>query len=355
MKTFKPSKGRASCSRPDARFVEHQREHFDDGWSAEAEQTVSATQVFVDAARSIIARNQSPDVPFDRSINPYRGCEHGCVYCFARPTHAYLDLSPGIDFETKIFSKPNAAKLLEQELAKPSYRAAPIALGVNTDAYQPIERKLQITRQLLEVLKAHQHPVSIITKSSLIERDLDLLAPMAAAGLAEVVISVTTLNHELSRRMEPRAAAPTRRVQTIRNLTDAGVSVGVLFAPVIPALNDSEMETILNAVQAAGARYAGYVMLRLPHELKDLFTEWLQHHYPLKAERVLGVLRELRGGKINTSTFGERMTGTGEYARLFSQRFKLACKKLGLNQAELGLNSDLFKVPEKSGDQFSLF
>lgn len=355
MKPGKSSKGRGAASNPDGRFLQHQREACDDGWGEDLLAETIPTQVLVDASRNIITRNQSPDVPFERSINPYKGCEHGCVYCFARPTHAYLDLSPGIDFESKIFSKPDAARLLAREFAKPTYRPAPIALGVNTDAYQPVERKLAITRQLLEVFSAHQHPVSIITKSALIERDIDLLAPMAEQGLLEVVISVTTLDHDLSRRMEPRAAAPSRRLQTIQALHRAGIPVGVLFAPVIPALNDSEMETLLARVQQAGACYAGYVMLRLPHELKDLFTEWLHNHYPLKAEHVLNRLRELRGGKINSTVFGERMTGTGEYARLFQQRFKLACKKLGLNQVELDLNLELFRVPPKSGDQIALF
>lgn len=351
---LKPHKGRGTSCNPNSRYLEYQRESFADGWMEETQAAIT-TQVLTDSSRTIITRNQSPDVPFDRSINPYKGCEHGCVYCFARPSHAYLDLSPGLDFESKIFSKPNASQLLVRELARPGYQVAPIALGVNTDAYQPVERKLEITRAVLEVLMAHRHPVSIITKSSLIERDIDLLAPMAAQQLVQVMISVTTLDHTLSRKMEPRAASPARRLQIIRTLTEAGIPVGVLFAPVISAINDSEMETVLSAVAKAGAISAGYVMLRLPHEVNELFQNWLQAHYPLKAKHVMNIIRNLRGGKTYSARFGERMTGTGEYAALIAQRFELACKKVGLNQMEIGLDTSLFCVPAKSGDQLTLF
>ena len=347
-------KGRGANGNPDPRYGVESREAVDDGWS-EQEHPRLRTEVSIERARSIITYNQSPDVPFDRSINPYRGCEHGCVYCYARPSHAYLDLSPGLDFESKLFAKPDAARLLADELAKPGYRPAPLALGVNTDAWQPVERRYGITRALLEVLLEYRHPVTMITKSALIERDLDLLAPMAELGLVQVMISVTTLDRELSRRMEPRAAAPHRRLQTIRTLKDAGIPVGVLVAPVIPALNDSEMETILATVAEAGATNAGYVLLRLPHELKTLFGNWLQQHYPLKREHVLNRMRDLRGGQLNSSQFGQRMTGSGEYARLIEHRFDLARRKNGLQREGAKLRCDGFKVPERTGDQISLF
>ena len=277
------------------------------------------------------------------------------MYCFARPSHAYLDLSPGLDFESRLFAKPEAASLLAKELAKPGYRPAPIALGVNTDAWQPIERKFGITRVVLKVLRQFGHPVSMITKSALIERDIDLLAPMAEQGLVQVMISVTSLDRELSRRMEPRAAAPHRRLQTIRTLRAAGIPVGVLVAPVIPVLNDSELESILAAVAEAGATTAGYVMLRLPHEVKDLFAQWLQQHYPLKAEHVLNRVRDIRGGKLNSSEFGERMIGQGEYANLVEQRFRLAYRKYGFGREGAALRCDLFRVPARAGDQMALF
>jgi DNA repair photolyase len=363
MKNFKSLKGRGASSRPDPRFLQYQREAFDDGWANEDTISVEAiagqlklrTEILVDHSKTIISRNQSPDVPFSQSINPYKGCEHGCSYCFARPTHAYLDLSPGLDFETKIFCKPNAAALLEQALSKPNYQVSPIGLGANTDAYQPVERKLGITRDLLKVLKTFQHPLAIITKSSLVERDIDLLAPMAELNLVKVIVSVTTLDHELSRKLEPRAATPKRRLSVIRSLTDAGIPVGILLAPIIPALNDSEIEAVLSAAVEAGAMTASYVMLRLPHELKDLFAEWLQAYYPLKAAHIMNVVRDMRGGQAYSSVYGERMTGTGEFARLVAQRFQLACKNTGLNQRSIHFNLDAFTVPEKSGDQMSLF
>ena len=348
-------KGRGACDNPDPRFAEFAREAFDDGWTEAEQETSVKTQVFTDTSRSIITYNQSPDVPFDRSINPYKGCEHGCAYCFARPTHAYLDLSPGLDFETKIFAKPDAAELLADELAKPNYQVAPIALGVNTDAYQPIERKMGITREVLEVLKAHRHPVSLITKSALIERDIDLLAPMAEKHLVQVAISITTLDKRLSRNLEPRAAAPARRLQTIRTLSEAGIPVGVLFAPVIPALNDSEMEAVLSAAAEAGAGSAGYVVVRLPHEVKDLFDAWLQQHAPLKSTFVMNLIRDMRGGKVYSARFGERMTGTGTHADMIAQRFRLACKKAGLNSVSMALDSSQFRLPAQVGEQLSLF
>lgn len=347
-------KGRGAQSRPDPRFVEFSREAVDDGWFEQERQPLR-TQVRIETSRTILTYNKSPDIPFDRSINPYRGCEHGCVYCYARPSHAYLDLSPGLDFESRLFAKPGAATLLANELARPGYQPAPIALGVNTDAWQPIERKYGITRELLKVLKEFGHPVSMITKSALIERDIDLLAPMAEQGLVQVMVSVTSLDRELSRRMEPRAAAPHRRLQTIRTLRDAGIPVGVLVAPLIAALNDSELESILAAAAQAGATSAGYVMLRLPNELKVLFTEWLHQHYPLKAEHVLNRVRDIRGGSLNSSEFGRRMTGQGEYASLVKQRFRLARRKLGLGREGAELRCDLFKVPARAGDQMTLF
>jgi DNA repair photolyase len=355
IKTQPPVKGRGACDNPDPRFSQFTREGFDDGWPETEAESAIKTQVFTDASRSIISRNQSPDVPFDRSINPYKGCEHGCAYCFARPTHAYLDLSPGLDFETRIFAKPDAATLLEAELAKPGYQATPIALGVNTDAYQPIERKMGITRQVLEVLKAHRHPVSLITKSSLIERDIDLLAPMAERQLVQVAISLTTLDNTLSRRLEPRAASPARRLQTIRTLSEAGIPVGVLFAPVIPALNDGEMEAVLAAAAEAGAVSAGYVVLRLPHEVKELFQGWLQEYAPLKATFVMNLIRDLRGGKAYSARFGERMTGTGQHAEMIAQRFRLACKRARLEQRAMALDNRQFRLPEQVGEQLSLF
>lgn len=356
MKPDKPLKGRGAASNTTSRYVEYAREAVDDGWAHEAAESPRLpTRVFIDTARKVISYNQSPDVPFDRSINPYKGCEHGCAYCFARPTHAWLDLSPGLDFETRIFAKPDAQALLARELAQPGYQPQPIALGINTDAYQPIERRLRLTRALLEVLQAHAHPLSIVTKSALIERDIDILGAMAGAGLVEVMISVTSLDQQLSRRMEPRAASPARRLQTIRALRAAGIPVGVLFAPVIPALNDSELEAVLAAVADAGATTAGYVLLRLPLEVRDLFVTWLQEHYPLKAGHVMNIMRELRGGKEYSAVFGERMTGTGEFASLIRQRFRLACRKHGLNRDAVTLDCSRFRVPEQSGDQLTLF
>jgi DNA repair photolyase len=294
-------------------------------------------------------------VPFDRSINPYRGCEHGCIYCFARPTHAYLGLSPGLDFETRIFSKPEAPELLRAELAKPGYRPAVIALGANTDPYQPVERELRITRRLLEVLLEHEHPASVVTKSHLVLRDLDLLVPMAQRGLASVFVSVTTLDADLARRMEPRAATPELRLDAIRRLAAAAVPVGVLASPMIPALNDAELEGILEAASSAGARTAGYILLRLPLELKELFAEWLQAHYPAKTSHVLNLLRETRGGALYRSGFGERMRGTGPYARLLEERFRLASRRHGLDAPLPPLDVTRFRPPRPAGAQLQLF
>ncbi|ESS67091.1 DNA repair photolyase [Methyloglobulus morosus KoM1] len=347
-------KGRGALSNQTGRFEQLTKEDLDDGWDDPDKYPAKVpTQLFVDTAKTVITYNQSPDVPFDRSINPYRGCEHGCVYCFARPSHAYLGLSPGLDFETKLFYKPNAPELLKAELSAKNYRPAPVALGINTDAYQPVERQLKLTRRLLEVLNDTHHPTSIVTKSSLIERDLDLLAAMAKDGLIHVCLSITTLNPDLTRRLEPRATTPKRRLQTLATLAEAGIPVSVLVAPLIPMLNDSELETILQQCRAAGALDAGYVLLRLPHELKDLFTEWLQTHEPLKADHVMHRIYDSRGGKAYDSTFGVRMRGTGQYADLLAQRFHLAMKKLAFPGSP-PLNSSLFRSKLISG-QLDLF
>lgn len=312
------------------------------------------TVVTAERSRTILTRNQSPDVPFDVSINPYKGCEHGCVYCFARPTHAYLDLSPGLDFETKITSKPDGPGLLRAAFRKRGYRPEPIALGANTDAYQPVERELGITRRLLEVFAEFRHPLSIITKSRLVLRDLDLLADLARDDLVHVMVSVTTLDPELARRMEPRAATPARRLEAIRALSDAGIPVGVLCSPIIPALNDAELERILEAVHAAGARAAGYIAIRLPLELKELFEGWLDEHYPLRKTHVLSRIRDMRGGVLYTSEWGTRMRGSGPYAELLSRRFDVAAARLGLDRRLPPLRTDHFSVPPQPGDQLQL-
>jgi DNA repair photolyase len=352
----RPRHGRGAVSNPEGRFESRRVAPAEDAWWAEDEPPAAVpTTVTPEATRTILSRNDSPDIPFDRSINPYKGCEHGCVYCFARPTHSYLGLSPGLDFETRIFSKPKAGDLLRAELAKPAYRCEVVALGANTDPYQPVERRLGITRAILEVLAEHCHPVSIVTKSSLVLRDLDLIAPMAERRLAVVFLSVTTLDRDLARRMEPRAATPERRLRTIRALTEAGVPTGALASPMIPGLNDSELEGILEACAAAGARSAGYILLRLPHELKQIFTEWLETHYPLKAPRVLHLLREMRGGDLYEAAFGSRMRGTGKYADLLSRRFAVACRRLGLAAAPAPLDTRQFSVPPRRGDQGNLF
>jgi DNA repair photolyase len=352
-------KGRGAVSNRPGRYEPGERPVEDDGWgsalAAREEAPAPDTSVQPDKSKTIIAWNESPDVGFDRSINPYRGCEHGCIYCFARPTHAYLGLSPGLDFETRLFAKHDAAALLARELAKPGYKPAPIGLGTNTDPYQPVERRYAVTRQVLEVLDRFNHPVTIVTKSALILRDLDILSRMAQRGLAEATLSVTTLDPELARKLEPRAPTPLRRLAAIEGLAQAGIPTGVLAAPMIPALNDPEMEAILAAAAKAGATHAGYVLLRLPLEIKDLFREWLEAHVPAKAEHVLALVRETRGGKLNQSGFGQRMRGQGPYADLLRQRFRLACRKLGLNRRFASLRTDLFRIPASERAQLELF
>ena len=319
-------------------------------WDAWAGGADARTEVIPELAKSAISRNQSPDVPFDRSLNPYRGCEHGCIYCFARPTHSYLGWSPGLDFERKIVAKTNLAHVLAKEIDKAQYSAAPIAIGAVTDAYQPIERKLKLTRQVLEVLVARRHPSSIITKSAGVERDLDLIAPLAARGLAAVYVTITTLDAELARKLEPRAASPARRLRTLRTLADAGVPTGVSVAPQIPFINN-DMEQVLAAAHAVGARHAFYTVLRLPWEVAPLFEEWLAAHYPDRAERVMARVREMRGGRVYDARFGARMKGEGTWADLLGQRFARACARLGMNRAREGLRMDLFRPPALNGQQ----
>jgi DNA repair photolyase len=326
------TKGRGAVSNLQGRFERDARAPFDDGWEQEEEgQRGWKTQVTHEQARSILSRNASPDIPFNVSLNPYRGCEHGCIYCFARPTHSYQGLSPGLDFESKIFAKVNAPELLRRELAKASYVPESIALGVNTDAYQPCERELRITRRVLEVLQECEHPVGLITKSALIERDIDILAPMAARRLAAVAITVTTLDPAIARTLEPRAAAPARRLRTIRTLTEAGIPVGVSISPIIPFITEPEIERLLEAVREAGATSAHYIVLRLPWEVNPLFQQWLQAHYPERAQRVMNRVREMRGGKDYDSDFGTRMKGEGVWAELIRQRFSIAAARLGLS------------------------
>lgn len=354
---FQAKKGRGAVSNHGSRFNAHRQVPVDDGWSGRDEEEFASphpTRVSVDTARSIITRNSSPDVPFEQSVNPYRGCEHGCVYCFARPTHAYLGLSPGLDFETRLFCKPDAGKRLRTELARPGYRCSPIALGINTDGWQPVERRLRITRQVLEVLQECRHPFSVVTKSALIERDLDILAPMAAQGLVQVSVSVTTLQPDLARCMEPRAAAPQRRLRTIRTLAGAGIPVDVLVAPLIPVLTDGELETILGQAREAGATGAGYVLLRLPLELRDLFREWLDTHRPGMADHVFNRVHESRGGKAYDATFGTRMTGTGHYADMLARRFEIASRKLGFPGSP-PLETRHFRPPVEHTAQMDLF
>jgi DNA repair photolyase len=349
-------KGRGAGSNAVGRFESMERVEIDDGWdNLEQELGPGTTEVIIDSTRSIINYNDSPDISFDRSINPYRGCEHGCTYCFARPTHTYLGLSAGLDFESKILIKPEAAKLLRKELAKPSYKCAPIAFGTNTDPYQPLERKYGITRELMQVLSEHDHPLTIVSKNSLVERDIDILAPMAEKNLVRVLISITTLDKDLCRKLEPRAAAPHRRLQTIRTLHEAGIPVGVMTAPIMPVLTDPEMETILGEAREAGATMAGYVLLRLPLEVAPLFEEWLKHHYPLKATHVMSIVQQSRGGKAYDAAFHQRMRGTGLFADMIAQRFKLAARKLGYNLEREPLRIDLFRAPKKDQPQLSLF
>ncbi|QQZ42219.1 PA0069 family radical SAM protein [Pseudomonas sp. SK3(2021)] len=333
-----PARGRGTATNPHNRFASRRSVAFDDGWYQEAPLT-QGTEVRLETAKSIITRNSSPDLPFDRSINPYRGCEHGCIYCYARPSHAYWDLSPGLDFETRLIAKTNAAAMLEQQLSKPGYKCAPINLGSNTDPYQPIEREHQLTRRTLEVLLRYRHPVTIVTKGSLILRDLDLLVELAEQRLVAVMISLTTLDDELKRILEPRAAAPKARLRAIRVMREAGIPVGVLCSPMIPMINDSELESLLAEAHAAGAQSAAYMMLRLPLEVAPLFEEWLNAHYPQRAAHVLSLIRQCRGGELYDSRFGARMRGEGPFATLLAQRFAKASKRLGLDRRE-GYNLD---------------
>jgi DNA repair photolyase len=350
-------KGRGAASNPIGRFDALSVEQADDGWYREETPDSVAETVLPDSARGIITTNNSPDVGFDQSINPYRGCSHGCVYCFARPSHAYLGLSPGLDFETKLFYKANAVKILEAELAKRSYVCKPIALGINTDGYQPLEKRLEVTRGILAVLTRCRHPVTIVTKSALILRDLDLLTDLARDRLVSVMLSITSLSDDIKRTLEPRTASPLARLRTVRELSRAGVPVGVLVAPVIPAITDHEMEAILEQAHEAGASSAGYVLLRLPHELKIIFREWLAEHYPERAKHVMSLINQSRGGKDYDPQFGTRMRGTGPYAELLRTRFDLAKRKLGFAGAEerYELDTSLFRPPKQATPQLDLF
>jgi DNA repair photolyase len=349
-------RGRGAVGNPTGRFERYRHEPLDDGWTdADPRPEPLRTTVTPETCRSIITRNDSPDVPFDLSINPYRGCEHGCIYCFARPSHAYLGLSPGLDFESRIISKPDAPERLAEELRRPGYQCQVLVLGANTDPYQPADRELRITRRLLEVLLAFRHPVSLVTKGALVLRDLDLLVEMARRSLAHVSVSVTTLDRSLARAMEPRAASPERRLEVIAALKESGVPVGVLSSPMIPGLNDSELEAILEAAAGAGAKEAGYILLRLPGELRQLFTEWLEARYPGRAARVLSLIRQTREGELYRGEFGERMRGTGPYATLLRRRFEVACRKLGLGERGAELDVTRFRPPPRTGDQLPLF
>ena len=348
-------RGRGANSNVSGRFEAEARVAFDDGWQSLEELPPFKTTVAIDTARKVITRNDSPDIGFDRSINPYRGCEHGCVYCFARPTHAYLGLSPGLDFESKLFAKPDAPQLLEKELAAEDYEPRMIAIGTNTDPYQPIERERKIMRGILEVLDRAGHPVGIVTKSALVLRDLDILARMAQRHLVKVALSVTTLDARLARMMEPRAATPSRRLEALRRLTAAGVPASVMVAPVIPALNDAEIERILDAAAAVGVREAGYVLLRLPLEVRDLFREWLMANFPDRYRHVFKLIRETRGGKDYDSSWNTRMTGAGPVAWMIGRRFELACDKLGFNKTRTRLTTDHFSPPRRAAEQLTLF
>ena len=352
---------RGAGSQIQGRFESVQRTPYDDGWTAEEKQaTAIQTTVTEERARSIIARNDSPDIPFEQSVNPYRGCEHGCIYCYARPSHAYLELSPGLDFESRLFAKTNAVDLLKEELSRRGYRAKPMAFGTNTDCYQPIERRYKIMRGLLEVFAACDHPLTIVTKSALIERDIDLLAPMAKKNLVKAFISITTLEHRLARTLEPRAASPQRRVDAIRALASAGIPCGVMVAPLIPALTDKSLEGVLEAAAQAGATMAGWILLRLPNEVRPLFKEWLATHLPQRADHVISIVKQSRGGRENDPNFGSRMTGSGNFVDLIGKRFDLACKRLGLNSEDNhmasrnGLDCSRFVPPTSSG-QIALF
>jgi len=348
-------KGRGALSNPSGRFETHAYTDFDDGWEAAERLPPLATTVEVDSAKTLISRNQSPDIPFEQSVNPYRGCEHGCIYCYARANYPFYGLSPGLDFETRLFYKPNAAQLLKNELSHPRYQCTPIALGNVTDAYQPIERKLEITRQLLQVMHEFNQPFTVVTKSALIERDIGLLAALAGKNLVQVMFSITTLDKSLARLLEPRATAPHRRLTAMRCLHEAGIPVGVMFAPVIPYLNDGELESVFTAAAEHGAEAAGYVLLRLPHELEALFSEWLATHFPLKTQHVLSLLAGMHNGHTYQAEFGKRMRGSGAYADMLAQRSRLICRKLGLNKMRRDLNCQAFKVPARLAQQLALF
>lgn len=347
-------RGRGAGLNMSGRFEPQAREAFDDGWESLEDLPPFKTEVQVEKPRSVISRNDFPDISFDRSINPYRGCEHGCIYCFARPTHAYMGLSAGLDFEAKLFAKPDAPRLLERELARSDYKVRPIAIGTNTDPYQPIEKEWRIMRQILEVLQAANHPVMIVTKSAMVMRDIDLLAPMAEKGLARVGISVTTLDRKLARTMEPRASTPSKRLEAMRSLSEAGIPTGVLVSPIIPALNDHEIERVLEASRTAGALEATYVLLRLPLEVSPLFRDWLLRNYPDRYRHVMSLIRSMRGGKDYDAEFGKRMKGAGPYAWQIGRRFELAAKRLGLNLNRRQLRDDIFVPPLGTGVQLSL-
>jgi DNA repair photolyase len=352
----KAHKGRGALSNANGRFEAYDREVFDDGWgSLEDLNTAHRTQVHTDTSRSVIAYNQSPDIPFDRSINAYRGCEHGCIYCFARPSHSFLGHSPGLDFEEHLYAKPNAAELLRIELSAPGYHPKPVALGTNTDPYQPIERRFQITRSILQVLSEARHPVTIVTKSHLVTRDIDILSDLAKDGLVWVALSITSLDHRLARTMEPRASTPHRRLDAITELSKAGIPCAVMVAPVIPGLNDHEMEWILAAAADAGAKEANFILIRLPFEVKDLFQQWLRKQYPDRAGKIMHLIREARNGRENDPRFGHRMRGTGAYADMLKKRFHLAVKRYGLNRKTGPLNTIAFAPPQIGPQQLSLF
>ncbi|TIM04343.1 MAG: PA0069 family radical SAM protein [Mesorhizobium sp.] len=348
------NRGRSAGINPSGRFEPVSRHVFDDGWNSLEELPPFKTEVQVEKPRTIVTRNESPDISFDRSINPYRGCEHGCVYCFARPTHSFMGLSPGLDFESKLFAKPDAARLLDKELSKDGYQPRTIAIGTNTDPYQPIEKQYRIMREILEVLEARGHPVGIVTKSALVTRDFDILSRMAERGLAKVALSVTTLDRMLARTMEPRASTPTKRLEAIRQLSDAGIPASVMVAPIIPGLTDQEMERILDSARAAGAREAGYVLLRLPLEVAPIFKDWLLRHYPDRYRHVMSLIRSMRDGKDYDSEWGKRMKGSGPYAWQIGRRFEIAAKRLGLNAERRSLRTDQFVAAAKATEQLML-
>lgn len=349
------NRGRGATLNPSGRYEISSRHVFDDGWQTLDELPPFKTDVQIERARTIIAKNDSPDLNFDQSVNPYRGCEHGCIYCYARPSHAYMGLSAGIDFESNLFAKPNAATLLEKELAKKGYKPKTIALGTNTDPYQPIEKQYRITREILEVLDAADHPVTIVTKSALVTRDIDILERMASKGLAKVAMSITSLDRKLCRALEPRAATPGLRLKALRDLAASNIPTSVMVAPVIPALNDHEIERILEAAEAAGAKEAGFILLRLPREVSPLFRDWLLQHYPDRYRHVMNLVRATRGGKDYDAEFGKRMRGEGPYAWQIGRRFEIACKKLGINQHRQTLDNTQFKAPIIKGNQLDLF